>query len=249
MLDTIKNTNSVNYEQVAEEVVDKYEYLYISTETLAQSLISSFNALFAYGYDDVLHNKNEYQSLDLNGFDYSLIDTSAFNVEVEKSDDGYIADLNVKENAIKNNITKLNNALASCNNNLAKVTSLGKQVGIAKITSQINDINAKLSILNTDLTNIGSTINSVNSYVSTYSSLIKNEKIINGIRNSIAHGNYKVILKETLKDSLIEFTDFYEGEVTFKASISINDFVCFLHKSGMEIEKYLSKEEKLVLGN
>ena len=249
MLDTIKNTNSVNYEQVAEEVVDKYEYLYISTETLAQSLISSFNALFAYGYDDVLHNKNEYQSLDLNGFDYSLIDISAFNVEVEKSDDGYIADLNVKENAIKNNITKLNNALASCNNNLAKVTSLGKQVGIAKITSQINDINAKLSILNTDLTNIGSTINSVNSYVSTYSSLIKNEKIINGIRNSIAHGNYKVILKETLKDSLIEFTDFYEGEVTFKASISINDFVCFLHKSGMEIEKYLSKEEKLVLGN
>lgn len=249
MLDTIKNTNSVNYEQVAEEVVDKYEYLYISTETLAQSLISSFNALFAYGYDDVLHNKNEYQSLDLNGFDYSLIDTSAFNVEVEKSDDGYIADLNVKENAIKNNITKLNNALASCNNNLAKVTSLGKQVGIAKITSQINDINAKLSILNTDLTNIGSTINSVNSYVSTYSSLIKNEKIINGIRNSIAHGNYKVILKESLKDSLIEFTDFYEGEVTFKASISINDFVCFLHKSGMEIEKYLSKEEKLVLGN
>lgn len=249
MLDTIKNTNSVNYEQVAEEVVDKYEYLYISTETLAQSLISSFNALFAYGYDDVLHNKNEYQSLDLNGFDYSLIDTSAFNVEVEKSDDGYIADLNVKDNAIKNNITKLNNALASCNNNLAKVTSLGKQVGIAKITSQINDINAKLSILNTDLTNIGSTINSVNSYVSTYSSLIKNEKIINGIRNSIAHGNYKVILKETLKDSLIEFTDFYEGEVTFKASISINDFVCFLHKSGMEIEKYLSKEEKLVLGN
>ena len=249
MLDTIKNTNSVNYEQVAEEVVDKYEYLYISTETLAQSLISSFNALFAYGYDDVLHNKNEYQSLDLNGFDYSLIDTSAFNVEVEKSDDGYIADLNVKENAIKNNIAKLNNALASCNNNLAKVTSLGKQVGIAKITSQINDINAKLSILNTDLTNIGSTINSVNSYVSTYSSLIKNEKIINGIRNSIAHGNYKVILKETLKDSLIEFTDFYEGEVTFKACISINDFVCFLHKSGMEIEKYLSKEEKLVLGN
>lgn len=249
MLDTIKNTNSVNYEQVAEEVVDKYEYLYISTETLAQSLISSFNALFAYGYDDVLHNKNEYQSLDLNGFDYSLIDTSAFNVEVEKSDDGYIADLNVKENAIKNNITKLNNALASCNNNLAKVTSLGKQVGIAKITSQINDINAKLSILNTDLTNIGSTINSVNSYVSTYSSLIKNEKIINGIRNSIAHGNYKVILKETLKDSLIEFTDFYEGEVTFKASISIDNFVEFLQKSAIEIEKYLYKEEKLVLGN
>ena len=249
LLNSIKELGTANYEKVHDDIIKKYGKLYIATDDLAQSLISSFNALFAYGYDDVLHNKNEYQSLDLDGFDYSLIDTSSFNVEVEKSDDGYIADLNVKENAIKNNITKLNNALASCNNNLAKVTSLGKQVGIAKITSQINDINAKLSILNTDLTNIGSTINSVNSYVSTYSSLIKNEKIINGIRNSIAHGNYKVILKETLKDSLIEFTDFYEGEVTFKASISINDFVCFLHKSGMEIEKYLSKEEKLVLGN
>lgn len=249
MLDTIKNTNSVNYEQVAEEVVDKYEYLYISTETLAQSLISSFNALFAYGYDDVLHNKNEYQSLDLNGFDYSLIDTSAFNVEVEKSDDGYIADLNVKENAIKNNITKLNNALASCNNNLAKVTSLGKKDAINKITSQINTINGNINGYNIDLANIQNTLNNVNNYVSTYASLIKNEKIINGIRNSIAHGNYKVILKETLKDSLIEFTDFYEGEVTFKASISIDNFVEFLQKSAVEIEKYLSKEEKLVLGN
>lgn len=85
--------------------------------------------------------------------------------------------------------------------------------------------------------------------MSTCASLIKNEKIINGIRNSIAHGNYKVILKETLKDSLIEFTDFYEGEVTFKASISIDNFVEFLQKSAIEIEKYLSKEEKLVLGN
>ena len=78
---------------------------------------------------------------------------------------------------------------------------------------------------------------------------ITNEKINNGIRNSIAHGNYKVIQKETLKDSLIEFTDFYEGKITFKASISIDNFVEFLHKSAIEIEKYLSKEEKLVLGN
>lgn len=249
MLDTIKNTNSVNYEQVVEEVVDKYEYLYISTETLAQSLISSFNALFAYGYDDVLHNKNEYQSLDLNGFDYSLIDTSAFNVEVEKTDDGYITDLGVKENAIKNNINKLNNALVSCNNSLAKVTSLGKKDAINKITSQINTINGNINGYNIDLANIQNTLNNVNNYLSTYASLIKNEKIINGIRNSIAHGNYKVIQKETLKDSLIEFTDFYEGKITFKASISIDNFVEFLHKSAIEMEKYLSKEEKLVLGN
>ena len=249
MLDTIKNTNLVNYEQTAEEVIDKYEYLYISTETLTQSLISSFNALFAYGYDDVLHNKKEYQSLDLEGFDYSLLDANAFSVEVEKNDDGYISDLGVKENAIKNNITKLSNTLVSCNNNLAKVTSIGKQDAINKINSQINTINGNLSILNANLMSIQTVLNNANSYISTYSSLIKNEKIINGIRNSIAHGNYKVIIKETLKDSLIEFTDFYEGEVTFKASISINDFVEFLHKSGMKIETYLSKEEKLVLGS
>lgn len=249
LLDSIKSTNSIEYEKVFQEVVDKYEYLYISTETLAQSLISSFNALFAYGYDDVLHNKNEYQSLDLDGFDYSLIDTSSFNVEVEKTDDGYITDLGVKENAIKNNINKLNNALVSCNNSLAKVTSLGKLDAINKITSQINIINGNLSGYNNDLINIQSTINNVNSYVNTYSKLIKNEKIINGIRNSIAHGNYKVIQKETLKDSLIEFTDFYEGKITFKASISIDNFVEFLHQSAVEMEKYLPKEEKLVLGN
>lgn len=249
LLNSIKELGTSNYEKVHDDIVKKYGKLYITTDDLAQSLISSFNALFAYSYDDVLHNKNEYQSLDLDGFDYSLIDTSSFNVEVEKTDDGYITDLGVKENAIKNNINKLNNALVSCNNNLAKVTSLGKKDAINKITSQINTINGNLNGYNIDLANIQNTLNNVNNYVSTYASLIKNEKIINGIRNSIAHGNYKVILKETLKDSLIEFTDFYEGEVTFKASISIDNFVEFLQKSAIEIEKYLSKEEKLVLGN
>lgn len=249
LLNSIKELGTSNYEKVHDDIVKKYGKLYIATDDLAQSLISSFNALFAYGYDDVLHNKNEYQSLDLDGFDYSLIDTSSFNVEVEKTDDGYITDLGVKENAIKNNINKLNNALVSCNNNLAKVTSLGKKDAINKITSQINTINGNINGYNIDLANIQNTLNNVNNYVSTYASLIKNEKIINGIRNSIAHGNYKVILKETLKDSLIEFTDFYEGEVTFKASISIDNFVEFLQKSAIEIEKYLSKEEKLVLGN
>lgn len=246
LLNSIKELGTSNYEKVHDDIIKKYGKLYIATDDLAQSLISSFNALFAYGYDDVLHNKNEYQSLDLDGFDYSLIDTSSFNVEVEKTDDGYITDLGVKENAIKNNI---NNALVSSNNNLAKVTSIGNQKGINAITSQINTINGNINGYNIDLANIQNTLNNVNNYVSTYASLIKNEKIINGIRNSIAHGNYKVILKETLKDSLIEFTDFYEGEVTFKASISIDNFVEFLQKSAIEIEKYLSKEEKLVLGN
>ena len=249
LLNSIKELGTSNYEKVHDDIVKKYGKLYITTDDLAQSLISSFNALFAYGYDDVLHNKNEYQSLDLDGFDYSLICASSFNVEVEKTDDGYITDLGVKENAIKNNINKLNNALVSCKNNLAKVTSIGNQKGINAITSQINTINGNINGYNIDLANIQNTLNNVNNYVSTYASLIKNEKIINGIRNSIAHGNYKVILKETLKDSLIEFTDFYEGEVTFKASISIDNFVEFLHKSAIEIEKYLSKEEKLVLGN
>ena len=249
LLNSIKELGTSNYEKVHDDIIKKYGKLYITTDDLAQSLISSFNALFAYSYDDVLHNKNEYQSLDLDGFDYSLIDTSSFNVEVEKTDDGYITDLGVKENAIKNNINKLNSALVSCKNNLAKVTSLGKKDAINKITCQINTINGNINGCNIDLANIQNTLNNVNNYVSTYASLIKNEKIINGIRNSIAHGNYKVILKETLKDSLIEFTDFYEGEVTFKASISIDNFVEFLHKSAIEIEKYLSKEEKLVLGN
>lgn len=174
LLNSIKELGTSNYEKVHDDIVKKYGKLYIATDDLAQSLISSFNALFAYGYDDVLHNKNEYQSLDLDGFDYSLIDTSSFNVEVEKTDDGYITDLGVKENAIKNNINKLNNALVSCNNNLAKVTSLGKKDAINTITSQINTINGNINGYNIDLANIQNTLNNVNNYVSTYASLLKN---------------------------------------------------------------------------
>ena len=158
LLNSIKELGTSNYEKVHDDIIKKYGKLYIATDDLAQSLISSFNSLFAYGYDDVLHNKNEYQNLDLEGFDYSLIDTSSFNVEVEKSDDGYVGDLKVKETSILNNINKLNNALVSSNNNLAKVTSIGNQKGINAITSQINTINGKLNILNEQIANIAQKI-------------------------------------------------------------------------------------------
>ena len=43
---------------------------------------------------------------------------------------------------------------------------------------------------------------------------LTNESIVNGIRNSIAHGNYRVIFMGELSKSKIIFDDIYEGKTT-----------------------------------
>lgn len=248
LLDILKKVNTTNCSVVRQELYSHYKLDYLSSNIFPQNLIAQFNALFSYGYDDVLHNRNEYQSLELEGFDYSLIDTSMFNIEVEKNDDGYISDLQKKLNSIKGNIDKLNNALISCSSNLTKVTLLGSEKGISTITSQIEEINRKINILNNNLESVQITFDNANEYINKYPNLIKNEKTINGIRDSIAHGSYKLIYGKDFKNSIIEFTDFYNGKIIFKANITVRDFLAFLTNSALKINLYLHPErEKLPL--
>jgi len=60
---------------------------------------------------------------------------------------------------------------------------------------------------------------------------LKNKSIIEGIRNSIAHGNYRIEIGTCMEDSMIIFEDIYNEEITFKSSISINEFAAFCFKN------------------
>jgi hypothetical protein len=52
----------------------------------------------------------------------------------------------------------------------------------------------------------------------------RNKAIIEGIRNSIAHGNYEFLMGKDFDDTTIVFNDIYEGKLTFQAKIKFADF-------------------------
>ena len=51
------------------------------------------------------------------------------------------------------------------------------------------------------------------------------ERIIDGIRNSIAHGNYYIKKKINIYNSIIVFENIYNNQLTFKCNIKICDFM------------------------
>lgn len=79
-------------------------------------------------------------------------------------------------------------------------------------------------------------------YINNNVDLIKKEKLIEGIRNSIAHGNYKINLDNSINNSLIIFEDIYEDKLNFKISVTIYDFYLFLHESSLKIDSFLNSK-------
>ena len=73
--------------------------------------------------------------------------------------------------------------------------------------------------------------------------LIKNRAIINGIRNSIAHGNYTFYVEDGV--SKILFEDLYEGECTFRASVSVVDFLNFIYASEAIVTSFINSKIKV----
>ena len=242
VLEAIKNTDSVNKDNVFSYMYDKYGQMMINYDDLSSSLINSFNALFSYGFDDVYKNDFEYKNYPSNGFDYSLLDFSKFNIEIEKNYDNFLNDLVMRKDAMNKEIIKLNNSLLSCQNNLNIVKSKGIKDAENKINLTINTINAKIISLNNDLKSVNNDLFNATMYINNNVDLIKKEKLIEGIRNSIAHGNYKVKLSSSINNFLIIFEDIYEDKLNFKVSVTIYDFYLFLHESSLKIDSFLNSK-------
>lgn len=242
ILESIKNTDSVNKDIIFKYVYNKYGQMMLNYDNLSSSLINSFNALFSYGFDDVYKNDFEYKNYPSNGFDYSLLDFSKFNIEIEKNYDNFLNDLVMRKDAINKELIKLNNSLVSCQNNLNIVKSKGIKDAENKINLTINTINSKIISLNNDLGSVNNDLFNATMYINNNVDLIKKEKLIEGIRNSIAHGNYKINLDNSINNSLIIFEDIYEDKLNFKISVTIYDFYLFLHESSLKIDSFLNSK-------
>lgn len=237
ILDTIKKTNSTNLDVIGKKTYEEYGNIFISNNTLISSLIACFNALFSYGKDNIYKSDNKYSTLNNNGLDYSQLDLTLFNIELCNIDKGYINELKTKVNAKYKDLEKIEEKNNKISENINKVNKL----------EVINKLKETLLILETRKIEVKELYNNLlneyknaNDYFNNNIDYLTNERIIDGIRNSIAHGNYYLKYNIDIYNSIIVFEDIYEDKLTFKCSIKINDFIKFLSDNAPIICNFLN---------
>ncbi len=240
LLDEIKENNTVNSNILFDKIKEKYNNIYISYNTLISSSIAMFNSLFSYANDDVYKNDNKYTLLNNNGLDYSKLDLSLINVQVKTIDNTIINELNIRKTAKEKELNLIDTKINKELNNLNIVKGKSNTNAINNITSKLNNLYNKKNTLTIVYNNIINELNICNNYYNNNLLYLENESIITGIRNSIAHGNYEVVQCNNINDTYVVFNDIYEGELTFKGTIKILDFIDLIDNNAIFINEFLN---------
>lgn len=219
------------------------EMIFIDSDIMVNSLLGMFNALFIYPFDDIYDDKEIMKTLVNTSLDYSKLDLSLIKLNNINLNNGEILSLREELNGINRRIQEINNTISIDKASLEKVKGNAKaEANInAKITREQGDLNlfqGKLALVSCKVNYYDN-----NSQVGGY---FYNKAIIEGIRNSIAHGNYQVIEAPSILDSKIIFRDIYLGKETFSCEVGAEDFKNLLIVNMKIILQFLSsrKEEK-----
>lgn len=219
------------------------EMIFIDSDIMVNSLLGMFNALFIYPFDDIYNDKEIMKNLVNTSLDYSKLDLSLIKLNNINLENGEILSLREELNGINRRIQEINNTISIDKASLEKVKGNARaEANInAKITREQGDLNlfqGKLALVSCKVNYYDN-----NSQVGGY---FYNKAIIEGIRNSIAHGNYQVIEAPSILDSKIIFRDIYLGKETFSCEVGAEDFKNLLIVNMKIILQFLSsrKEEK-----
>lgn len=219
------------------------EMIFIDSDIMVNSLLGMFNALFIYPFDDIYDDKEIMKNLVNTSLDYSKLDLSLIKLNNINLNNGEILSLREELNGINRRIQEINNTISIDKASLEKVKGNARaEANInAKITREQGDLNlfqGKLALVSCKVNYYDN-----NSQVGGY---FYNKAIIEGIRNSIAHGNYQVIEAPSILDSKIIFRDIYLGKETFSCEVGTEDFKNLLIVNMKIILQFLSsrKEEK-----
>lgn len=213
------------------------EMIFIDSDIMVNSLLGMFNALFIYPFDDIYDDKEIMKNLVNTSLDYSKLDLSLIKLNNINLNNGEILSLREELNGINRRIQEINNAISIDKASLEKVKGTARaEANInAKITREQRDLNlfqGKLALVSCKVNYYDN-----NSQVGGY---FYNKAIIEGIRNSIAHGNYQVIEAPFILDSKIIFRDIYLGKETFSCEVGAEDFKNLLIVNMKIIQDFLS---------
>ena len=216
------------------------EMIFIDSDIMVNSLLGMFNALFIYPFDDIYDDKEIMKNLVNTSLDYSKLDLSLIKLNNINLNNGEILSLREELNGINRRIQEINNAISIDKASLEKVKgNAWAEANInAKITREQRDLNlfqGKLALVSCKVNYYDN-----NSQVGGY---FYNKAIIEGIRNSIAHGNYQVIEATSILDSKIIFRDIYLGKETFSCEVGAEDFKNLLIVNMKIILQFLSSRK------
>ena len=116
-------------------------------------------------------------------------------------------------------------------------------IAYQKISSIIANLNNARKILYQELNTLNTRLNEIMLYESNYENHLKNKNIVNAIRNSISHGNYKI--ERINNENKIVFEDIYEGKLTFKCEVNVVEFINMIFKNESIIIDFINNKENL----
>ncbi|MCI5835665.1 MAG: hypothetical protein MR227_03110 [Firmicutes bacterium] len=243
ILSELEKTNSFNV--LKQRLIETYERpLIIDYNNLASVCIAMFNALFSYSLDDYYKDSLEFDNFQNNGFDYSLLDLSLINPSIVTIDEVKISEVENSCNSISNVIKKIEDKITENLKSLKIVKEKGNSKAETTINNNLQKLEEKKNELKNKLSEKKKHLSNLKSYYLNNINHIKNRAIIEGIRNAIAHGNYKIDLN--FGDYILIFTDLYDGKVTFEAKIPLLDFIKTVESNTSVIEKYIKTDSKSI---
>ena len=216
------------------------EMIFIDSDIMVNSLLGMFNALFIYPFDDIYDDKEIMKNLVNTSLDYSKLDLSLIKLNNINLNNGEILSLREELNGINRRIQEINNTISIDKASLEKVK--GNARAEANINAKITREQGDLNLFQGKLVLVSCKVNYYdnNSQVGGY---FYNKAIIEGIRNSIAHGNYQVIEATSILDSKIIFRDIYLGKETFSCEVGAEDFKNLLIVNMKIILQFLSSRK------
>lgn len=246
LLEAAYDLQSTDKDKISNYIANKYGNFFVaSNEELAAASVSLFNTLFGYLHDDLLDNENAFTSGDNTGFDYSTLDFSAFNVSYLKPDNGPIDSHRETYMGASKKLAAIQSKIQKNTESLNAVKLSGNTKAQAVLSANLNNDKILEATMISDVASAKATYDDAVDYVTDNSLLVYNRGIINGIRNSIAHGKYTVIQSGSFDDVRILFEDIYVGETTFKADISIADFLNFIYSSEAKVVSFVKSKKKV----
>lgn len=243
ILQGISKTNSTDIDKISEYItsmgIDSLKFYY---DELGVSILAFFNATFMYPLEDVFVSSGGYKldrSLD---FDFSSLDLSMLNPSIVSLNDSPKEIAFSKYNSLLKRKIDLEDKILNQKNNLNKV--LNNPKAVTAIKSSISNFQRSYSLVVSDMINAKLEYDTIcNDYMNNYD-YFRNVSIIEGIRNAIAHGNYKFFGNANIMDTKIVFEDIYEGELTFKLEVTFNEFLEFLENNVGSVINYVSGKKK-----
>ncbi len=240
ILEGINTLKTINIEEISKNFLVQIKR---DQELILASILAMFNSLFIYPMDNIFSNSNEFTNKENTGFPYELLDVSLIKNCKYQLDTNNIANLKEQEQALVKSIKRLDNNILKISNNLDNIPKENQDT-ITKMKISLQNYKLELKDLVENLKLIQEELQAKENYFSNNQVYLKNKSIIEGIRNSICHGNIKTKLNGTMDETIVIFEDIYDGKLTFKLEITLNDLYKFLYSNFFIVIDYLKTFEK-----